>query len=145
MTAIAERDDPYLSFKFLVEIQGLIAGGFSEVTGLQAETEFEEVREGGVNDNIRKIPKLTRYPSLILKRGLTNGDTLWKWHQDAIMGRIKRRNVFVILLDEGGKEAWRWCFLEAYPTKWVGPDLKADGSSIAVETMELAHDGIRKA
>jgi phage tail-like protein len=144
MTSIRGRDDPYLSFKFLVEIQGLVVGGFSEVTGLQAETEFEEVREGGVNDRIHKIPKATKYSSLILKRGMTNGDTLWKWYQDAIMGLIQRRSVFVILLDEVGGEAWRWCFLEAYPAKWVGPDLKADGSSIAVETMELAHEGIKK-
>ncbi|MBE9593547.1 MAG: phage tail protein [Proteobacteria bacterium] len=141
---VAERKDPYLSFRFLVEIQGLIVGGFSEVSGLQAETEIEEIREGGVNDYVHKLPKITKYPNITLKRGITDSDVLWNWHQDVVNGIIKRKSGFIILLDGEGNEKWRWYFEDAYPVKWLGPDLKADSNTVAVETLELAHNGIKK-
>lgn len=136
---------PYLSFRFLVEIQGLIVGGFSEVTGLQAETEVETVEEGGVNDYVHRFPKKTKYPNLVLKRGITDSDALWKWHQEVVSGRISRKSGFIILVDSEGNEKWRWHFVQAYPVKWTGPDLKADSSTVAVESLELVHDGITKA
>jgi phage tail-like protein len=141
---LAERKDPYLSSRFLVEITGLVVGGFSEVSGLQAETEFEEIKEGGVNDYIHKLPKITKYPNLTLKRGITNSTDLWQWHQDVINGRIVRKSGSIILMDSEGNEKWRWNFIDAYPTKWTGPDLKADGSNVAIEALELAHNGIYK-
>ncbi len=140
---VDERKDPYLSFRFLVEIQGLIVAGFSEISGLQAETETEEVREGGVNDHVHKLPKITKYPNLTLKRGITDSDTLWKWHQDVVNGKVKTRTVRVIVMDSEGNEKWHWYFDEAYPVKWVGPDLKADSSTVAIETLELVHNGIK--
>ncbi|MCK4731650.1 MAG: phage tail protein [Methanophagales archaeon] len=141
---VAERKDPYLSFRFLVEIQGLIVGGFSEVSGLQAETETEDIQEGGVNDYVHKLPKITKYPNITLKRGITDSDALWKWHQDVVNGIIKRKNGFIILLDGEGNEKWRWSFERAYPVKWTGPELRADGNTVAVESIELAHNGIKK-
>jgi len=141
---VAERKDPYLSFRFLVEIQGLIVGGFSEVSGLQAETEIEEIREGGVNDYVYKLPKISKYPNITLKRGLTDSDILWKWHQDVVTGKVKKTPVRIIVMDSEGNEKWRWEFIDAYPVKWTGPDLKADSSTVAVETLELAHRGIKK-
>ena len=140
---VGERKDPYLSFRFLVEIQGLIVGGFSEVSGLQAETEFEEIREGGVNDYVHKLPKITKYPNITLKSGITDSDVLWEWHQDVVNGKFERKTVFIILKDSGGKEKCLWYLIDAYPVKWIGPDLKADSSTVAVETLELAHNGIR--
>jgi phage tail-like protein len=134
-----------MGFRFLVEIQGLIVAGFTEVTGLQAETEFEEIKEGGVNDHIHKLPKLTKYPNITLKRGITDSDVLWKWHQEVVSGHFKRKDGFIVLLDSVGDEKWRWFFSDAYPVKWTGPDLKTDSSTVAVETLELAHNGIRKA
>ncbi|PHP45458.1 hypothetical protein B6V01_004070, partial [Methanosarcinales archaeon ex4572_44] len=92
---IAERNDPYQSFRFLVEIHGLIVGGFSEVSGLQAETETEEIREGGVNDHVHKLPKITKYPNITLKRGITDSDILWRWHRD--MSETMRPDKFIIL------------------------------------------------
>jgi phage tail-like protein len=141
---IAERKDPYLSFRFLVEIQGLIVGGFSEVSGLQAETETEEIREGGVNDYVHKLPKITKYPNITLKRGITDSDALWNWHQDVVNGIIKRKSGFIILLDCEGNEKWRWSFERAYPVQWTGPELRADSNTVAVESIELAHNGIKK-
>lgn len=142
--AVGKRNDPYLSFRFQVEIEGLIAGGFSEVSGLQVETETEDHREGGVNDYVHKIIKGTKQQNLTLKRGITDSDTLWKWHQDVVNGKIKRKSGRIILLDLEGNEKWHWTFQDAYPVKWTGPDLKADGNNIAIETLELAHNGIKK-
>ena len=141
---VAEREDPYLSFRFLVEIQGLVVGGFSEVSGLQANTEVEEIKEGGVNDYVHKLPKITKYPNITLKRGITDLDALWNWHQDVVNGKVERKTVFIILLDSERNEKWRWSFERAYPVKWTGPDLKADGSTVGVETLELAHNGMKK-
>jgi phage tail-like protein len=141
---VAERKDPYLSFRFLVEIQGLIIGGFSEVAGLQAETEFEEIREGGVNDYVHKLPKITKYPNITLKGGITDYDVLWNWHQDVVNGKIKRKSGFIILLDSEGNEKWRWSFERAYPVQWTGPELRADGNTVAVESLELVHNGLKK-
>jgi phage tail-like protein len=138
------KKDPYLSFRFLVEVQGLVVAGFSEVSGLSAETEVDEQREGGVNEFVHKLPKLTKYPNLTLKWGLTDSDVLWKWHHDVKTGRVKRANVHLVLLDSEGNEKWRWSFEKAYPIKWIGPDLKSDGSSVALESLEIAHNGFSK-
>jgi phage tail-like protein len=112
--------------------------------GLQAETEFEEIREGGVNDYVHKLPKITKYPNITLKRGVIDSDVLWKWHQDVVNGKVERKTVFIILKDSEGNEKWRWSFEHAYPVKWTGPDLKADSSAVVVETLELAHNGLKK-
>lgn len=138
---LASRADPYLGFRFLVEIEGLIVGGFSEVSGLQAETEFEEVREGGVNHHVHKLPNITKYPNLVLKRGITDSALLCKWYQDTVLGMLKRRGVHVMLLDEIGAVKWMWSFIDAYPVRWTGPEMRADSSAVAIETLELAHNG----
>ncbi|MCK5056186.1 MAG: phage tail protein [Candidatus Aminicenantes bacterium] len=142
--ALDERKDPFLSFKFHVEIDDLIVAGFSEVSGLQAEIETEEYKEGGVNDYVHKIPKAAKYANLVLKRGITDSDVLWQWHRDAVTGNIKRKTGRIILYDFQGNEKWRWTFEDAFPVKWSGPDFKADGSTSAVESIELAHHGIKK-
>ena len=139
---VAERNDPYVSFRFLVEIQGLIVGGFSEVSGLQAETETEDIQEGGVNDYVHKLPKVTKYPNITLKRGITDSDVLWRWYRDVVNGKIERRTGYVILLDSEGNEKWRWTFEDAYPVKWTGPDFKADNDAASIEALELVHNGI---
>lgn len=139
------RNDPYQAFNFLFEIEGLLAGGFSEVTGLQIETEVEDYREGGQNAYIHKLAGPTRYPSnVVLKHGLTDIEFLWRWHQDVVQGEIKRRNCTVYLLDRMRLPAMWWDIAEAFPVKWSGPDLRAEDNSVAVETIELVHRGISK-
>ena len=139
------RSDPYMSFNFFVEIEGLIVGGFSEVGGLQIETAVEEYKEGGQNEFVHKLAGPTRYPSnLILKRGLTDIETLWSWHQDVVAGTIERRNGTIYLLDRMRAPVTMWNFKEAYPVKWSGPDLKADSTAVAFESIELVHRGLSK-
>ena len=135
---------PYLNFRFLVEIDGIIVGGFSEVSGLNVETEVELLEEGGVNDHVHKLPKKTKYTNLTLKRGLTDSDALWSWYQRVVAGNFKRKSGAIILLDNEGNSKWRWNFKNAYPIKWSGPELQAGNSTVAIETLELAHDGIEK-
>ena len=144
MQPMGKRKDPYLSFRFSVEIGGLIVGGFSEVSGLQVETETEDYQEGGVNGFVHKLPKTTRHQNLVLKRGLTDSDVLWNWHQNTVNGKIERKNGSIILIDLEGNETWRWAFTDAYPVKWAGPEFRADSDGVAIEAIELAHNGIRK-
>ena len=138
------RTDPYLAFRFKVEIEGVIAASFSECSGLQVETEIEEYREGGVNVFVHKLPKRTKYQTITLKRGLMDSEELWYWHQGVVAGIVIRLNGSILLLDHKGREQWRWNFIEAYPIKWVGPALRADQGSVAIETLELAHHGLYK-
>ncbi|MEH1771557.1 MAG: phage tail protein [Nostoc sp.] len=141
---VGQTINPYAAFNFLVEIQGLVVGGFSEVSGLQAETETEDYHEGGVNNFVHRLPKGTKFPNLVLKRGITDSFELWVWHQNVIAGKVQRQNGSVVLLDNTHSEKWRWNFSNAYPVKWAGPDLKADGNTVALETLELAHNGLWK-
>jgi phage tail-like protein len=144
MPAQGNRKDPYSAFRFLVEIEGLIVGGFEEVAGLDMEIEVESYREGGQNAYVHQLPGAARYPSrLKLKRGLTDADSLWQWYRDVARGRIERRNGSIVLLQAGG-EAWRWNFTEAYPVQWQGPALDAVRSELATECVELVHRGLTR-
>src|SRR4051794_13359252 len=86
------RIDPYQSCNFVIEIVGLLAGGFSECSGLQVELEMHEYREGGQNDFIHRFAGAAKHPPLVLKHGLSAMDGLWGWHQDVASGNIQRRN-----------------------------------------------------
>jgi phage tail-like protein len=138
------RLDPYQGFNFLVEIEGILAGGFSECTGLQVETEFFDYREGGVNEYMHRFTGPTKYPSLILKHGLTQIDGLWVWYQDVVAQKVERRNGTVYLLDKNHLPVAWWDFKEAFPCRWTGPELRAESASVAFETVELSHRGLSR-
>jgi|SRR5271170_6584098 len=141
--ALGDRNDPLIGFNFTVEIRGLAVGGFSEVSGLQAETEIQEYREGGVNEYIHKRAGPVRFSSnLTLKRGVADATALWSWYCDVMQGKIERKSVSVVLLNSAGDEKRRWNFRRAYPVKWVGPELRAATAEVAAESLELAHDGL---
>jgi phage tail-like protein len=137
------RVDPYLAFAFLVEVEGVASAGFHEVTGLTAELEVLDYREGGVNEYVHRLPGPARYPSnLVLRRGLTDAVELWDWWLAASQGWIERRNVSVLLLGRERDVVRRWSFLGAYPVRWVGPELRAGSPAVALEAFELAHRGM---
>jgi phage tail-like protein len=138
--------DPYLSSRFVVEIEGIDIAGFSEVTGLQVEVEVEEYREGGLNDQTRHFSGRVRYPArLVLKHGFGDSRVLWDWHKNVAEGRVQPKNLSIILHDAQGNERARWNVTKAYPVKWAGPDFKGNASEIAVETLELVHRGFTRA
>ncbi len=143
MSRTGERRDPYLSFNFRVEIEGLITGGFSECAGLMVEIETKEYREGGVNDFVDRFSGRVRHPPLVFKRGISDIDGLWDWYQDVIKGKVRRKNGSIYLLDRGGESAMHWDFKDAFPCKWTGPEFRSDSSSVAFESVELVHRGIR--
>ncbi len=139
------RLDPYPAYNFWVEIDGLWVGSFAEVTGLQSEVEVKEYREGGLNDYVHTFRGPTKYTSrLVLKRGMTIfSELLWGWYQDVTEGKLERRNGSIVLLSAGGIPVRMWNFMGAYPMRWIGPSLRANSNELAIETLELAHQGIK--
>ena len=135
------RSDPYSGFRFIVEIDGLIQGGFSKVRGLHRDTKVDSFREGGVNDFERKLVTLTTYPPLILDRGLID-PRLWEWHQRVVEGRVQRRTITINLRDERGRDVWGWTVQSAFPSKWSVSDFDAASGQIAVESVEIVHHGL---
>lgn len=140
-----QRVDPYLNYNFLVEIDGITQAAFKECSGLDSTTEPVQYRQGGENNTIRKLPGKTTYSDIVLKRGLTDSDELWKWRKTVVDGKAERKNGSIIVLDTTGGEKLRWNFIEAWPTKWEGPTFDANANDIAIETLTIAHEGIAKA
>ena len=136
-----EPKHPFLTYRFTLETGHLISGGFSEVTGLQSEVEMEEYREGGRNDYAHHLPKTTSYQNIVLKRGLFD-PALWDWFRDVRRGVIERRDISLALLDSQGEEVVRWHVLQAFPSRWTGPELQADSATVAAESIELVHEGL---
>jgi phage tail-like protein len=141
---VGVRLDPYQAVNFLVEIEGLLTGGFCECTGLEVETEYFDYREGGRNDYVHHFAGPTKYPPLVLKHGITQVDGLWNWHQEVTQGTIHRKNGTIYLLDEKHVPVIYWNFKEAYPVKYTGPDFRADAASVAFESVELTHRGLSR-
>jgi phage tail-like protein len=132
---------PTLSFRFRVEIKGILWAGFSDVSGLTMENEIYSFKEGGLNTYERQLPGPNKFPSkLIMKRGWGDNE-LWLWYRDILQGRIKRKNVAVIWMDSAGEEQKRWVFRDACPVKWTGPEFKAGTAEVAFESVELVHRG----
>jgi len=136
------RGDPYLDYRFVVEIDSVIAGGFSEVTGLERAVETQEYDEGGVNDHTHQLWTGENQSNLTLKRGLTDADTLWQWLERSASGPVDRKTVILFLLDSIGSLSWGWSFSDAYPVTWSGPSLNADSGDVAIEELELTHTGV---
>lgn len=137
------RKDPFRGFRYLVEIDGIAEGGFMRVKGLAREVKHESFREGGVNDYEHKLVTLVSYPALVLERGLAL-EGLWKWALAVADGDATRRNIWVRLQDEAGGKAWAWQVENALPVKWSCSDLDAGSAQVAMESVELAHHGLRK-
>jgi phage tail-like protein len=143
---MAERKDPYRNFNFVVEIDGIKQAGFSDCSGFGASTDPIEYREGGENTTVRKMPGVTKYPNISLKWGITDSRELYDWYRDIVKGKVIRKTGSIVLYDvDGVTEKVRWNFFNAWPAKWDGPDFSAKGNDIAIETLELAHEGIERA
>ncbi len=142
------REDPYLSFRFKLAIDGKDSAGFNEVTGLTFETQVESFREGGFNAHERQLFGPTKFPEkLVLKRGLAGkkkSNELWLWYKNVMAGRLERKELTIQLLDYDGEgvTAWQWVFKQVCPVKWTGPQFKAGSAEVAFETIELIHKGL---
>jgi phage tail-like protein len=142
MAETSSRNDPYSAFNFLVEIDGVTVAGFSECSGLSNETDGIEYREGKEDITVRKLPGLVKYSNITLKRGFTQSKELWQWRKQVLDGKTQRRSGTVTLLDEARKPALRWNFREGWPRKLDGPTLNAKTNEVAIETLEIIHEGL---
>ena len=135
---------PMPSYHFMVEWGGSRTG-FKEVSGLNIIHEVVEYREGGSPvDSSIKMPGRTRYDNIILKRGIVKGDNnFFEWMKTKQNSQIERRDLSIRLLDEKHSPIMVWKVKGAFPVKLIGPELSADGNEVAIESIELAHEGIK--
>ncbi|MEU4195400.1 phage tail protein [Kribbella sp. NPDC026611] len=143
MPQTGQRVDPYRSFNFLVELDGIAQASFTECSGLGSTTEVIENREGGDNTTVRKLPGKTTYTDITLKWGATASIELWEWRLQIVQGLVVRKNGSIVVFDlANSSEVVRWNFDRAWPTKWEGSAFNAKGSEIMIETLVLAHEGL---
>jgi phage tail-like protein len=143
--ATGTRIDPYRSFNFIVEIDGIARAGFQDCSGLDTAQDPVEYREGNHPITVRKLTSLVKYSNITLKWGVTDDSELWDWRKIIMSGKDERKNGSIVLLDATGAEKKRWNFREGWPTKWTGPTFNAKASEVAIETLEIAHEGLELA
>ena len=140
------RDDPFRNFKFRVEIDGVAEAAFSEVAIGETSTEAIDYREGNEPNHVRKLPGLTKYGNITLKRGVTDSQVIYQWHKDIVDGKIgeKRKSITIVVIDEAGKDKARFVVSECWPTKYDPSDLNAKGNEVFIELLELVNEGIER-
>ena len=133
---------PPLGFHFKVEFANQIGEyEFQSVSGLNVELETEQVAEGGENRFKHKLPISTRYPNLVLKRGIRVDSPLTKWCREALEDfDIKPTNITISLLNENHEPLMTWNVVHAYPIKWSVSEFNAEKSQLAIESIELAYN-----
>lgn len=152
-----QRIDPVRSFNFLVSlvdttstlgtllsgVQNVVLGGFSECSGLESQLRTEDYEEGGNNGTVLHFPKRINWTNVRLKRGAALNDELWNWHYGFVEGKGKRRDGIIMLQDEQHQPVRIWYFQRGLPVKWTGPSMNALQSNVAIEELEIAHEGLR--
>jgi phage tail-like protein len=135
--------DPYRSFNFELVIDNIPSGAFSECSGLTAEGDAVDYREGTDRQaNVRKLVGLRKYTNIALKRGFTQDLSLWTWYGNIRDGVADRRNVTIVLLNEQRLPVLRWHAERAWINKIEGPAFKASGNEVAIESLEIVHEGL---
>jgi phage tail-like protein len=136
---------PLPKFYFSVKVdKDLAEGTFQEVSGLDVEAQIIEYRHGNSPDfSTIKMPGIKKYGNVTLKKGIFKGDNkFWDWFNQIKLNTIERQAVTISLLDEGGAPTMVWTLKNAWPTKITGTDMKSDGNEVAVETLEITHEGL---
>ncbi len=110
---------------------------FKQISGIKTDTDVQDYQEGGVTGFTRKIPGVRKWPNLVLKQGFTGDPKLFKWKWNP--GRV---NGAIIQIGPDMQEVCRWEFVNGYPVKWEGPELDAGKNEIAIESIEIAHEGL---
>jgi phage tail-like protein len=142
------REDPYSRFNFQVVIEGVtddgraVRGGFTEVSGLDVEITPIEYRNGAEDITVRKLPGLKKFSNITLKRGVVGDLAFFNWIKAALNGQVLRADGVIILLDESRQPVITYKFRRAWPCKWSGPQLNATTNEVAIESIEICHEGL---
>lgn len=136
---------PYTQFNFLLEIDGVVSAGFTEVSGITMESDVIEYREGSDPTHVRKLPGLSKYGSITLKRGFSENTELYDWRKTVMDGVTQRKDGAIILMDEAGQPALRWEFTNGFPSKLEGATLNATANEVAMESVEIAVETVAMA
>jgi phage tail-like protein len=138
-----DRADAYLPASQAALLPEVAAGEFQEAKGLGAELEVLSYAEGGVNDYVHQLPVRHSWSRLVLQRGVVKDPILWNWYKAGLTHSLgARRDGSVILLTPAGERAAAWDFRGGLAAKWTGPELNAMESAVAVEALEIAHQGL---
>lgn len=143
-----QRADPYSGYNFEVSIAGVAQDGkavnasFSEVSGLEVTIDPIDYRTGSEEMRYRKLQGLKKFTNITLKRGITGDFEFWQWVVDGMKGKVRRTQGQITLLDEDRKPVMVWKFNRGWPCKWTGPGLNAKNNEIALETVEICHEGL---
>lgn len=138
-----ERTDPFRSFNFIVDLGDAAAAGFSECNGLSSDGDAADYREGtDFAQTVRKLPGLRKYSNVTLKRGMTQNDALFNWYRNIVNGIPDRRNVTITLMNEERTEVIAWTLENAFVNKYEANSFNASSNDVAVETIELVHEGL---
>lgn len=136
--------DPEGNFIFALEIGGSEVGYFMECSGLKTTTEPFELQEGGMNHRVHKLPGQSRWENIVLRYGVTADTSMLTWRNEVLQDSFaNRRNGAIVMKTMGGEEVRRYNFIEGWPVSWEGPSFASSGSEIAVESLEIAHNGIQ--
>jgi phage tail-like protein len=140
------RNDPLGNYRFRLEIDGMAAAGFSEVTIGAAIVETIDYREGNEPPRVRKLPGLRKSGNLVLKRGVTHSMDLYDWFKQVVQGQVTaaRRDIAVVVLDETGADQARFIVSEAWPLKYEAGQLNAKNTEVFIESLEIVNEGIER-
>jgi phage tail-like protein len=146
--AIGSRTDPLTGYHFYLELDGIVDAQFRECSGLDSESniiEHKEAAKGGVTV-IKKVPGELKWSNIVLKRGVTQDRRLWEWREQIERGNVDtaRKNGSIVLYDQGNSEVARWNFIDGWPAKITGPQLNANNNDIAIEEVNICHEGLRR-
>lgn len=137
-----KRVDPFRQYNFLVEFGNDIKVGFMECSGLETSQEIIQYREGNHSLAIKQLPGLISYSNIVLRRGMTTNSKLWEWREKAQKGAVERMDGTIFLLNDLAKKTVGWAVSAAWPVNWTGPHFDATGNGVAIETLEITHEGI---
>lgn len=130
--------------RFYVEIESTITASFSECSGMGVKVKREAHFEGGVNDQQRIILGQSEFSDVTLKRGLTDDFVFWGWVSQILGGVSRqRRNVNILLFNQAGETMQCWTLIGAVPIGWKAPSLQANSTTVAIEELTLAYEGLK--
>jgi phage tail-like protein len=145
-SSIPRDVDPYRAYNFKLVIEGVTEGHFTKCKNLGIAVEAIQYREAGNNQVVRWIPGKTKNLKITLEFGLTASRQLWDWFMLAVAGTVERKNVSILMLESDGvTEAMRWDLINAWPSEWCGPSLDAMSDEIAIESMTLVCEELKRA